>query len=140
MNEKRPEWHEIQSGLSFLLQTRDLEGGKTMCFFRLAVCSMFLAFVCAVSAQAPNTGAKTNADRKTECRNLGGTVVEYGEGGFACNAGSYEATIHCTSGGVCICTGSDCDKLGGGGALGMIGDSKKKIFAAFPRNLSVVNP
>ena len=60
----------------------------------------------------------TNDDRKTECkRNLNGEVVENSDGGFTCNSGSYEASIHCTSGGRCACTGADCNKIGGNGAL-----------------------
>ncbi len=105
-----------------------------MYFFRLVVCFMFLAFVCSVSAQTANTGGgKTNADRKTECRNIGGVVVEGGGGSFACSVGG--ATINCTSTGACICTGK-CDTLGDDGGLSRVGDSKKKIFATFPRNLS----
>jgi hypothetical protein len=60
----------------------------------------------------------------------------YEDGGFTCNAGSYKASIHCTSGGDCICTGADCDQIGGGGALGKVGNSKGKILARFPQNLT----
>jgi hypothetical protein len=79
---------------------------------------------------------KTNQDRKNECRqNLNGTVVEHEGGGFTCNAGPYDASIHCTSSGECICTGSDCDKLGGNHSLGKVRDSKRIILSKLPQNI-----
>ncbi len=93
----------------------------------------FIIFASADFAAAQTT--KTNDDRKTECtNNLSGKVVNYGDGGFACVA--KDATIFCTSGGQCACFGDDCGKLGGGGALGRIADSRKKLIAGFQKNLT----
>jgi hypothetical protein len=98
----------------------------------LALCLILLAAVSPHAAQAP----RTNDDRKTECRkNLNGQVFEYSDGGFACTAGTVEATIHCTSGGQCLCTGAGCDQIGGDGALGKLGNAKKKILATLPLNI-----
>lgn len=103
----------------------------------VAAVATFLVLVVS-DADAQKTNArKTNADRKDECRkNLNGTVIEHEGGGFTCNAGSYEVSIHCTSGGDCICTGADCDQIGGGGGLGRVGNSKVKILAKLPQKLT----
>jgi hypothetical protein len=105
---------------------------KFMIIFFVTAVAVLLLTVSSVSAQA-----KTNADRKAECqKNLAGEIVDYDDGGFVCNAGNYEASIICTSGGACVCTGKDCGKLGADGGLSRVGDSKAKILAKLSSKLS----
>lgn len=103
--------------------------------FGIGVMLAVISLIAVSGAQAQES--KTNDDRKKQCRtNLHGTVWNYDGGGFACNAGSVEASIFCTSKGECVCFGKDCDKIGGNGALGKIGDSKAKILANLSQKLT----
>jgi hypothetical protein len=83
----------------------------------------FLGFIGTANAESTNVGGSggMNSDRKVNCKSAGGTVSTSGST-LTCTlrGDTGTATVTCTDGGSCICTGSACDEFGGGDAIGRV--------------------